>query len=294
MYNLKLDYLMEDKLKKMLTSLEDLCSQSNSSIFYGEISKGNLVEISWKNNNNADWKKYLEVIQKVQPQIIIVEVDINDIELDNEKITNFKNKLDSDEQKEYAEALKVIKQTSQHVMHISVSFVLNEIHYKYSEFVDWYDEYIQILESLVDEDYDDESVEKENNDSGHGRFLMPQTKELSNEEIEMHARKITSNEKYLNARTIPIRDALAVSLLREDNITSLMEIWKVKSAIDKIYETEIRPLQEEENRKKEEELKRNILALKKENLKKVEIASRLNVSVNAVNKFYYSDTEVTN
>jgi hypothetical protein len=55
-------------------------------------------------------------------------------------------------------------------------------------------------------------------------------------------------------------------------------IWRV----DEIYESEIKPIQELE-------IKRKVLELKAQGVKKVEIRSRLNISLGMVDRFYYAD-----
>lgn len=181
----------------------------------------------------------------------------------------YQESLEDEELQEYKDALSVVKKTKGQVVYFKLKFFHDHVCYSYSQLSEWVDEFFAVQEAFQDEDDEQDSDTQQSN-------------RLSDELVEELARKITTNEKYLSAKNFVQRSEITETLLRQEEMAKHLDGWLIRRRIDNIYETEIRPKQDEETRKK-------VLELRKNGMKKVEIASRLGISPAMVNKFYYTE-----
>jgi hypothetical protein len=268
-----INIIMEiDKLRNEITSIKKWCKDNDVSIFFGTPDKNNISEVFWESEEVGDLDRYLTAFKNTCGKILIMNFVENDIDYTDEEIYKYEETLDDEEKKEFNDSLKVIQKNKGQIVSYELFFFYNNVSYEFAEYTDWDDEYQTILEayevSFPDNDLENDNEEKE--------IRMSLTK------IEELAKQITSNQKYLDAKNLIQRDEITEGLLKQESIVDFHNIYRVKQKVDAIYEVEIKP-------KREEEIKKKILELKRKNLKKVEIASKLGISAGMVNKFYYTD-----
>lgn len=266
----------KDTLQNILTSIKKWCKDNDISIFNGNVSDNAATQVTWEKTSDTDWETYIAVAKKSETKIIILDVIINDIDTEDEDIVDYRQTLiDEELQKEYEDALKVIKKKKGQVAFFTMSFFNNHVCYGYSHLSEWVEDY-----SIVCGAFSEENEEDDEYDDNEFSNLRPER--LSEEKIEKLARKFISNEKYLAAKNPVQRNEIIETLLKQETIGNPLNSWAVRRKAESIFETEIRPELDEEIRKK-------VLQLKSTGLKKIEIASKLNISSGMVNKFYYTE-----
>lgn len=258
-------------LKETISNIDKWCFENNIATFYGSIDESSLTEVSWTKSQDTDWQKYLEASKRIGAKVIIVDVTINETDTDNEEFIAYKESLEGADLREYEVALKVVEKNKGHTVYFDLCFISDNVCYKYTHEANWIDDYILVLDAIGFMNDDDD-------DDGENRSF--QIERLSDEQIEEHARKIIANKKYQSAATPAQRSEVAETLIRQENLPH--SIWAVKRRINSLYEEEIKPKQEAEMRKK-------VLELKKQGLKKVQIGSKLNISSRMVDKYYHAD-----
>lgn len=260
--------LEKDQLKELLEKVENWCAQNIVSIFYGEIDDNKTTEVSWNQRGNSDWKSYLQVLKDTGSKVLVIEIEKNELNgLDDDR-SNYLETLDEDEKKNYHSALATIKKTKGQIASLIFYFFVNNTCYQYYEFAEWMNKYNTISEAY---DFDDDDGIGNNN--------------LSENEIDKIARKIVADKKYQEAKDRFSRRAISDTLILKDDIENLYDTISISRKAEEIFNEEIKPQIETAFREK-------VLNLKAKGLKKVEIASKLKITRDAVNKYYYADNDM--
>lgn len=105
---------------------------------------------------------------------------------------------------------------------------------------------------------------------------------MTEEEIEKAARKILSNEKFLDCKTSQERMHVGRELAKNEGIDDvlLIETFTVARKPEQLYMQEIHPI-------KEEELKKKIRELKSKGMKKIEVRNKLGIGQAALDRHWY-------
>ena len=266
--------MIEDSLKKVLLSVEAFCNEAEIAVFYGSIEDNAATEVSWTNTDRSDWKKYIETAQKIKCKILIVDVLINNTDLEDERLIDYREQLEDIELEEFETCLNILRERKNALAKIELHYIFENTCYSYCEYADWIEDFLFvqniILESAESDEEEDAGEEELNSER------------LEFEALESLAREITSSDKFLSAKTPLQRNEVVKDFIEEKQITYSGDRYSIERKVERIFELEIRP-------KQEEQIRKQILELKESNLKKVEIASRLSISLNMVNKFYYTD-----
>jgi hypothetical protein len=271
-----------DNLTDNLKIIETWCKSNEIIIFYGDVTEDKVIEVSWKLTGREDLMNYLTTIKSLGSKVLIVDYEINNIDTDSESIREYMETLVDDELTEFKSSLKVIKKNQGKLPYLKVHVFKDGACYSFAQESDWFEDYFLILDACDAEIYADEDVDPLMMENLSGK--------LKAESIEEIVRKITSDEQFLKATSISERAKITKMFINEENrYIDYQSVIKIEQKVQKIYEKEIKPMLEKRIREQEAEIRNNILNLKTQGLKKVEIASRLNISINSVNKHYYSD-----
>ena len=266
--------MVKHKLRDEITTLQKWCKENNLSIFYGTPDKNNISEVLWDSEEDGDLARYLSIFKNTDIKILIINIVKNDIDSEDEEISNYQATLAEEEKEAFNDALKTIKKNRGQIVSFELVFFYNNVSYEFVEYANWSEDYYTILEAYDISEYEN-NLEDENKDKG-------KEARLTEEKIDEIAIQLTSNEKYIFAKNPNQRWEIIQGLLKQENITEYYNIYRVKAKSEAIYESEIKP-------KQETEIKKKILELKNQNLTKVAIASKLGISPGMVNKFYYTD-----
>lgn len=258
--------MIKDNLKETLSKIETWCSQNDISIFYGSIDKNKATKVNWERSGKDDWEKYLNVLKKAGSGILTVTITRNELPVMEDMIDDYITGLEEDEKQEFESALSVIKKNNGQIAYFKLTFFECSISYSYQEEADWIDKYKMVLEAYMFDD-DDNELEEE---------------ELSEKEIEEWARKVILDEQYLNEKNRYKRNNIARSFLQSDGFMDTHGLYEIADKAEAIFQSEIQPA-------REALVQKQVLELKAEGVKKIEIASRLKISRDTVNKYYFSD-----
>lgn len=262
---------MNDKLRADTEKVIKFCIDNDIAVFFGTVDENVATEVSWSGSSNSEVEKYLATIKKTETQILIIDIRVNEIDENDGEINQYQESLvDENLKKEFEDALKIVKKTKGHLFEFTMCFFHNNVCYSYHDSSEWIDDYEIVLSSTGNTNDDDELPNSN-----------PQR--LNEDKIEELARELISNEKYITAKTPTQRSEIADGLLKPEDLGEhSFNKYSITRRAERLYETEIRP-------KLDEEIKKKILELKSKNIKKVEIASKLNISLGMVNKFYYAE-----
>ena len=176
-----------DILRNNKTAIENWCKDNDISVFYGTIDENASTEVSWTGIISTDWENYLSILKKTNSKILILDIEINNIEISDEEIIEYKSVLKDED---YEDALKVTKETNGQISRIILSFIHDNVSYSFSQLADWYDKYIFIQELFGDEE-DEEEID---NSDYERQPLTKQEKELKNKISELKAQKFTKQK----------------------------------------------------------------------------------------------------
>jgi hypothetical protein len=244
-------------------SIEKYCKENQVVIFYGLVEENGLTIVEWNDDTKGKWNDYLNVAKAINCKIVTLEVFRNKIDTEDEVISEYMDSLEKDDLEIFKEALASVKNNDNQIISLTLSFFHNGVSYKCEVYSDFATNYLTVSRVFDDENYDNEK------------------KRLSEEEIEQKARKILTNERFLECKTTPDRIRIARDLAREEVAEDqFIETYKIGERTEQLYMREIHP-------KKEEELKKKIQELKLKGLRKVEVRSKLGIGEAALNKYWY-------
>jgi hypothetical protein len=266
--------IYKDTLKNSVEKIVKFCNDNGISIFYGTVDENVSNEASWDESEINNLGKYLETIKKTETKIIILDIGINEIE--EEDFESFEDSLkDNDDEelvKDFENSIKIVKDTNGYVFEFTISYFYHNVSYSLNTRADWFDHYEEMYDNIFSSDYED-PYEYDLN-------------KLSDERVEEIARKILSDVNYLNSKNNQQRYQIAESIVKQEEHEEIdyRNMSYIRRKAEFIFENEIKPIQENE-------LKNKILELKKKNLKKIEITSKLGITMATLNKYYFADEE---
>ena len=225
--------------------------------------------IEWNDDTKGDWKNYLSLVNALNCQIVTLGVEKKEIDIDDQAIANYLDALEEKDKNVLEEALKNVKNNDHEIVLFTLSFFHNGICYQYQECSDLYLGYVTVTHAIhaIKESKEDNNVKR---------------KRMSEEEIEKAARKILSNEKFLDCKTAQERIHVGMELIKNEGINDfdLNETFKVARRADQLYMQKIHPI-------REEELKKEIRELKLKGMKKIEVRNKLGIGEAALNRHWY-------
>lgn len=256
----------KDELLPLIKDIEKFCKENKLLIFYGTMYDSDITIIEWNDNTNGDWKNYLSLVKSLNCQIVTLEVERNEIDTDEQAISNCLESLEGEDRDIFQEALKNVKNHDDEIVSFTLSFFHNGICYQYEDYSDLLTDYVTIKHALR-ESKSDQDVKR---------------KRMSEEEIEKAAQKILSNKKFLDGKTTQERMYIGRELAKHDGIDDvyLIETFTVARKAEQLYMQEIHPI-------KEEELKKKIQGLKSKGMKKIEVKNKLGIGQAALDRHWY-------
>lgn len=174
----------------------------------------------------------------------------------------------------YEEHLSLLERYSHNIVSLEIGFIYEGIYLFTLQSAQWHDDFEDIGKILlkIDTDIDDKELSENQ---------LPQ---IPKDEMDNFAKEMAFNDEYIKGTNMMYRNDF-VSRKAEIYFTEKQYLldWATKSMLstktENIFMEEVKP-------KREEELKIKIGELKKQGLKKVQIASKLNISIGTVNKFW--------
>lgn len=264
--------MSKDLLPETLSLIEKWCNANGVFVFYGSVEKTFFTKVSWDVKFMNDWEKFLQFIKITSTPILIVDIITNNLDINDENIKDYREGLEDDELNDFEKSIKVVKKNQGFIAYYELSFISDNVCYSYTHLTDWVDDFL-IIQSVIEND---------ENEIDSKTPRLPKPIKLVDEQVESIARKVTSDEKYLNANTPLVRSEIAKMIIEQEGITDFFNKYNVRRRVELIYETEIRPTLEKK-------IRENVLDLKLKGFKKVQIASKLGISSGMVDKFYNSD-----
>lgn len=256
----------EDELLPVIKDIEKFCKENKIFIFYGTMYDSDITIIEWNDNTKGDWKNYLSLAKSLNCQIVTLEVERNEIDTDEQAISNCFESLGKEDGVIFQQALKNVKNHDDEIVSITLSFFHEGICYQYEDYSDFLTDYVTVKHVLMES-------KEDNNVKGI---------RMTEEEIEKAARKILSNEKFLDCKKSQERMHVGRELAKNEGIDDvlLIETFTVARKAEQLYMQEIHPI-------KEEELKKKIRELKSKGMKKVEVRNKLGIGEAALNRHWY-------
>lgn len=266
-------HMENDLLRELLTSIETWCQANEVALFHGNLGDVAGTEVTWDSSSDSDWEKYLACAKQSRTSIVVVSSLLNDIDTQSEEVVAYRDSLDDGDLEPFREAAMNLERRAGYVVYLKLAFFHEDVCYIYTHSSGWIDDYLWVEEAFREGEQDEEDDEDESTE-GPDR--------PSKQEIVNYARTIAWSEAYIAAKNPIKRKEIVESMMEENGITDHVVLWALTRKAEGLFEVEVRPVEEEK-------IKRSVLALKAQGLKKVEIASKLNISGGMVNKFYYTE-----
>jgi hypothetical protein len=265
----------KEPLEIIIEEVEKWIEKNEMVIFFGSTEDETLVVYEFERHSNSDWEEFLKIAKRLNVKLVVIQKDFNFLKTFHEEF--FKDicsdeELDSRFKQKYQNALE----HENELVLVTLTFHYEQICYRFEIKADWYGDYL--LASTKLDDLDDINP--------NSSLQLNERNQLTEEDIEGFSRKIIGHEDFtLGKNRAQKRDVIKKILkkiLPPDYDESTMSFGRIIWRVDEIYESEIKPIQELE-------IKRKVLELKAQGVKKVEIRSRLNISLGMVDRFYYAD-----
>jgi hypothetical protein len=259
-------------LNEKIAKIEEFCSTNNISLFKGSVPETDIVVVQWYDSFQNDLDKFLDSAKSVDSKIIVLYTEINDFDLN--EVSKIIQDLEEEERDELKNSFEVVKDKKGETPFFELVFFHNNICFKFSELLEWMDDFLSIKQILEEhEDVENDVVFSSNRE---------RRKELSEGDIDSIARELVFSDEYLNAQSYKERHAIMLKMFQKKSFISFYDRTIVERKCIEIYRNEVVSKREEEERLK-------VIELKKQGLKKVEIASKLGISAGKVNKYFYTD-----
>ncbi len=262
-------------LKDKIIKIESHCNSNSISLFRGTFDDTNFSIVNWETFSQTekqnDLDKYLQSTTIVGSKILVLYTEENDF--DFHELEKIIKDSDEEEKEVLLKSFEIVKNNKDDVPFFELAFFYNNICFRFSELSDWMNNFIEIRD-FVNNYYDDKNEDYQDNFS---ELIDYNSNQMSDEEIEKLARELVYSEEYLKAETYNERHALVLKTTGSFYNRKLLD-----KKCNEIYRNEIVA-------KQEEELRLKVIDLKKQGLKKVEIASKLGISAGRVNKYFYTD-----
>ena len=78
---------------------------------------------------------------------MIVSININEININNERVLNYKGTLDTEKLKELERALKIIENREGHITFFYLYFISDSVCYSYTKDAKWIEDYFIVQDS---------------------------------------------------------------------------------------------------------------------------------------------------
>lgn len=265
--------MQPDALRPLLDQIEQRCQQKGIEVFYGAIEAHLQTTVQWNKTGDGDWEQFLKVLCHAGGKILIVSTGENDIDTGDADLLDYLNDLPQELQQEFREALNVVEKTTGQLASFTLTFFHGSIQFELHKTAHWYEAYCSVKEAYeVNEEEEDE--EEEDSD------LSTSPESMSPEEIEQWARKIIHHSTYLSSKDRMQRNRAAAEFCEREGLENSGDTYKILRKAELLFEEEVQPT-------REQELSRQVKALKEKGLKKVEVQSKLGISARTLNRHWY-------
>lgn len=261
---IKLSIMPKDALRPLLDQIDRWCRQNGIEPFYGELEEGEGPIIHWTRQEERDWEHFLKALSPSGSTPLIISATENDLDLEDEYITEYGDSLPEELKEEYRTALKEVKSTQGQLAYFTLTFFRGPACFQYIKRAPWFEEYVLVLEAY-EQDEEDDPV---------------QSDAMNPEQIEAWARKLIQDPKYQKAKDRVERGRIASVLFEQESVDHHADIFKILRRAESLFELEIQPTLEEE-------LGRKVKELKGKGHKKVEVRAKLGISESTLNRHWY-------
>jgi hypothetical protein len=265
----------KDPLEIIIDEIKLWIEKNEMVIFPGSTEDETLVVYQFERLSNLDWEEFLKIAKRLNVSLVVIEKELNFLKTFHEDLYNeicSDEDLDSRLKEKYQNAFEHENELAL----VILNFHYEQICYRFEIRADWYYDYL--LTSRRIDDLDDVNP--------NSSLQLNERIHLTEDEIEDFSRKIIGHEDFaLGKNRAQKRDVIKKILkkiLPPDYDETTMSYGRIIWRVDEIYESEIKPIHELE-------IKRKVLDLKAQGVKKVEIRSRLDISSGMVDRFYYAD-----
>lgn len=268
--------MKEDKRITQLKEDIQKWAEENSIAIFNADESSSLTSIT----SMQGLSEFKKLLLQVKPSfIILICGDIKHEALAYETYPKWFEENDAD----YLEHSAFLKANADELTSIEVGFVYQGVYFYICEFAEWDDEF-EIISELVSDYNEFESEDEElNSNEGNGELGNPRE-----EREDAIAKELAYSEEFKNSvnaadRTELLRKLMLKAHIDGDKTYEGLMRWSIQFKAEEIFSKEVKP---ELERKKFEEMKAKVLELKKQNFKKVQVASKLGVSTHTVNKYW--------
>lgn len=265
----------KDPLEIIIDEIKLWIEKNEMVIFPGSTEDETLVVYQFERLSNLDWEEFLKIAKRLNVSLVVIEKELNFLKTFHEDLYNeicSDEDLDSRLKEKYQNAFEHENELAL----VTLTFHYEQICYRFEIRADWYYDYL--LTSRRIDDLDDVNP--------NSSLQLNERIHLTEDEIEDFSRKIIAHEDFsLGKNRAQKRDVIKKILkkiLPPDYDETTLSYGRIIWRVDEIYESEIKPIHELE-------IKRKVLDLKAQGVKKVEIRSRLDISSGMVDRFYYAD-----
>jgi|GEM_PF-5370420 len=255
----------KDELKSQLEEVKSFCKKNSISVFYGEPELEDYPKVQWDEDVEPGLTVFLETVKNLDQKLLILTTNLNNFEIDDEKVQEHLKPLESDEKASFRKSLDTVFKTEGMIVTYSLSFFREGVCYAYENSADWIYSLNEVM-SAHREDEDEETYGgmERINDSERDRLLQI----------------IVQNNNFRQGKTRIDRSIIAEKLLKEEGYDNPNQTYSIAREAETIYLKEIEPLIHEE-------LKEKIQELKAKGFKKIEVRGKLGIGEAALNKFWY-------
>jgi len=191
-----------DLLKTTLEKIESQCVENSIGIFYGGLQKNVKPKIVWnhRKSNDSNLEAYFSLLKNAQIKIISVEFTENKTDINDERIVEVKKFLKGEQRNAFEEAVSVVSIYLDYLVNLKSTFFLNGICYEFFIESSWAKSYWKLNDGLSFED------------------LYEQAPEIGDSTINELIGKITTDQKYLNAKLPSEREEVATKIVESNGI----------------------------------------------------------------------------
>jgi hypothetical protein len=258
------------KLETIKIDFEDWARNHNLSVFYSDDSSS-LPSIIYSDHNDPSLSEFKKLIIQTSPRLIIVIAkDMNFEKGCYESYTDWLKENDDN----YEEHLSLLERHSHNIVALEIGFIYEGIYLFSLQSAEWHDDFEDIKKILLEINNDIDNQELSEN-------KLPQ---IPKDEMNNLAREMAFNEEYIKGNNMMYRNDF-VSRKAEIYFTEKQYLldWATKNLLytktEDVFMEEVKP-------KRDLELKNQIAGLKAQGFKKVQIQSKLNISLGAINKVW--------
>jgi len=257
------------RLEDIQINFEAWCKENNINIFYTD-DNSSLPSIIYSDRNDESLLDFKKIILKKSPPFILIIG--KDVLLEKNFYESHSDWVEENDEN-YESHLSLLEVNANNLVSLEIGFVHEGVFFYIYESAEWIDDFEEISDIMLK--YDPTDVDDESDSK------LPK---IPKEEANQLAREIASSEEYGKATNMIHRSDISerkAQIYFDDKEYNYD--WKsgqtIATKAENIFNEEIKP-------KRDEDLKSQIRDLKSQGQKKVQITSKLGITIGTLNKFW--------